>query len=204
VRIIVGAAPGGAFDISRFDWSVALGAARPAFIYLKPAGGRQQHCREAVVNAPADGHTLLLVSSVNASNARSTTSSTSISSATIAPLRAWFASPKSCWSSTFRPRRCPSSSPTPGQSGQDQHGIGWQRDRPHLGGELLKMEAASIWSTCHIAGARQRLTDLIGGQVQVMFIGPIEVVEHIKTGRLRALAVTRRSVWTCAGPAYGG
>ena len=39
-------------------------------------------------------------------------------------------------------------------------------------------------------GGAPALTDLIGGQVQVMFIGPIEVVEHIKTGRLRALAVS--------------
>ena len=61
---------------------------------------------------------------------------------------------------------------------------------PHLAGELFKMMAGVDIVHVPYRGGAPALTDLIGGQVQVMFIGPIEVVEHIKSGKLRALAVT--------------
>src|SRR5215467_6949166 len=69
VRILVGAAPGGVFDIlARLigQWlSARLG--QPFIIENKPGAG-SNIAAEAVVNSPADGYTLLLVSSVNASN----------------------------------------------------------------------------------------------------------------------------------------
>jgi len=61
---------------------------------------------------------------------------------------------------------------------------------PHLGGELFKMMAGVDMVHVPYRGGAPALTDLIGGQVQVMFIGPLEVLEHIRAGRLRALAVT--------------
>jgi len=61
---------------------------------------------------------------------------------------------------------------------------------PHLAGELFKMMAGVNMIHVPYRGGAPALTDLIGGQVQVMFIGPIEVVEHIKAGRLRGLAVS--------------
>jgi tripartite-type tricarboxylate transporter receptor subunit TctC len=61
---------------------------------------------------------------------------------------------------------------------------------PHLSGELFKMMTGVDMVHVPYRGGAPALADLIGGQVQVMFIGPIEVLEHIKAGRLRALAVT--------------
>jgi tripartite-type tricarboxylate transporter receptor subunit TctC len=44
-------------------------------------------------------------------------------------------------------------------------------------------------------GGAPALTDLIGGQVQVMFVGPAVAIDHLKSGRLRALAVTSVTRW---------
>ena len=62
VRIIVGFAAGGAADIARApDGSMAFGAARPAIRHREPAGRGSNIATEAVVRAPADGYTLLMV-----------------------------------------------------------------------------------------------------------------------------------------------
>jgi tripartite-type tricarboxylate transporter receptor subunit TctC len=59
-----------------------------------------------------------------------------------------------------------------------------------LYGELFNMMTGAHMVHVPYRGGPPALTDLIAGQVQVMFIGSIEVVEHIKAGKLLALAVT--------------
>src|SRR5262249_62298723 len=44
-------------------------------------------------------------------------------------------------------------------------------------------------------GGAPALPDLVGGQVQVMFVGPAVAIDHLKSGRLRALAVTSATRW---------
>jgi len=61
---------------------------------------------------------------------------------------------------------------------------------PHLAGELFKMMTGVNMVHVPYRGGAPALADLIAGQVQVLFIGPIEVIEQIRDGRLRALAVT--------------
>jgi tripartite-type tricarboxylate transporter receptor subunit TctC len=65
----------------------------------------------------------------------------------------------------------------------------------HMAGELFKMMAGVAMVHVPYRGGGPALTDLIGGQVQAMFPGTIASVEYIKTGKLRALAVTLRLVW---------
>ena len=60
----------------------------------------------------------------------------------------------------------------------------------HAFGELFKMKPVSNCCTCHIAASGPALTDLIGGQVQVMFDTLSQSIEYINPGELRALAVT--------------
>jgi tripartite-type tricarboxylate transporter receptor subunit TctC len=59
-----------------------------------------------------------------------------------------------------------------------------------MAGELFKMMAGVDMVHVPYRGGGAGLTDLLGGQVQVMFISTVSSIEHIKTGRLRALAVT--------------
>jgi tripartite-type tricarboxylate transporter receptor subunit TctC len=61
---------------------------------------------------------------------------------------------------------------------------------PHVTGELFKMMAGVDMVHVPYRGAAPAITDLLSGQVQVLFISPLVSIEHIKTGKLRALAVT--------------
>jgi tripartite-type tricarboxylate transporter receptor subunit TctC len=61
---------------------------------------------------------------------------------------------------------------------------------PHVAGELFKMMTGIDMVHVPYRGAVQALADLISGQVQAMFIVPTVVTEHIRAGKLRAVAVT--------------
>jgi len=62
----------------------------------------------------------------------------------------------------------------------------------HVSGELFKMMTGIDMVHVPYRGTGPALTDLLGGQVQVMFGGSLASVEHIRAGRLRALAVSMR------------
>lgn len=66
---------------------------------------------------------------------------------------------------------------------------------PHLSGELLKLIAGIQITHIPYKGSGPGVTDLLGGHVQMMFAGPLAIEQHIKNGRLRALAIAdkRRS-----------
>src|SRR4029078_1782129 len=61
---------------------------------------------------------------------------------------------------------------------------------PHVAGELFKMMTCVDIVHVPYRGAVQALSDLLSGQVQAMFIVPGVVTEHVKAGKLRAVAVT--------------
>ena len=61
---------------------------------------------------------------------------------------------------------------------------------PHLCGELFMMMTGTSMIHVPYRGGGPALTDLLGGQMQVYFPGTVSSIEYIKTGRLRALAVT--------------
>jgi len=60
---------------------------------------------------------------------------------------------------------------------------------PHLSGELLKLATGVAISHIPYKGAGPGIADVVGGHVQMMFVGPISIESHIRAGRLRALAV---------------
>ena len=60
----------------------------------------------------------------------------------------------------------------------------------HLSGELFKMMAGVDMVHLPYRGQGPALTDLLGGQAQVYFAATVGSIEYIRTGRLRALAVT--------------
>jgi tripartite-type tricarboxylate transporter receptor subunit TctC len=64
-----------------------------------------------------------------------------------------------------------------------------------MAGELFNMMARLNMVQVHYRGGAPATSDLIGGQVQAMFIGPVASMEHIKAGRLRVLASTTASRW---------
>jgi tripartite-type tricarboxylate transporter receptor subunit TctC len=76
---------------------------------------------------------------------------------------------------------------SPGKISMASAGIG---SGPHVAGELFKMMAGVDMVHVPYRGGGPALTDLLGGQVQVYFPTTVSSMEYIRTGRLRALAVT--------------
>ena len=70
------------------------------------------------------------------------------------------------------------------------HGSSGNGTTQHLAGELFKMMTGVSFTHVPYRGASQAITDLLGGQVQVLFEPLPASIEHIRSGKLRALAVT--------------
>ncbi len=193
VRIIVGFASGGTLDIiARLlgQWlSERLG--QPFVVENRPGGGGNIGT-DAVVRAPPDGYTLLLVGSPNMINATLYEKLNFTFIRDIAPVASIDRTPLVMEvNQSFPARSVPEfiayAKAKPGKINMASAGTGTGQ---HVAGELFKMMAGVDMTHVPYRSAGPALTDLIGGQVQVMFDGLPASIEHIRTGRLRALAVT--------------
>jgi tripartite-type tricarboxylate transporter receptor subunit TctC len=193
VRIIVGFAAGGAFDITARlvgQWlSDRLG--QPFIVENRPGAGTNI-ATEAVVRAPADGYTLLSGGAVNAVNATLYEKLNFDFIRDIAPVAGIIRFPNLMEvNPSFPAKTVPEfisyAKANPGKITFASTGIG---STQHLSGELFKMMTGVNMVHVPYRGAAPALTDLISGQVQVMF-GPLPPsIEFIRAGKLRALAVT--------------
>jgi len=193
VQIIVGLPAGSATDIvARLvgqGLSERLG--QPVIIENRPGVGTNIGT-EAVVRAPADGYTLLLVTPANAINAtlydklnfnfiRDITPVAGIlrvaNVMTVHPSISAHTVPEFIAYAKANPRKVNMAS----------SGIGLA---PHVSGELFKMMAGIDMVHVPYRGGGPALTDLIAGQVQVYFPTTVASIEYIRAGKLRALAVT--------------
>jgi tripartite-type tricarboxylate transporter receptor subunit TctC len=197
VRIIVGFAAGGAFDIvARLiaQWlSERLG--QPFLIENRPGAGGNV-ATEAVVKAPVDGYTLLLSGTTNAINATLYEKLNFNFIRDIAPVASinreaiLMVVHPSVPAKTI-PEFIAYAKANPGKVSFGSSGNG---TTPHVAGELFKLMAGVDLVHIPYRGAAPAITDLLGGQVQVVFAGVSNAVEYIKASRLRALAVPRRYV----------
>jgi tripartite-type tricarboxylate transporter receptor subunit TctC len=193
VRIIVGFAPGGGVDlIARLigQWlTERLG--QPFVIDNRPGGG-SNIATEAVVRAPADGYTLLLVTAANAINTTLYEKLSFNFIRDIAPVAGPIVVPNlmvvhpSVPAKTV-PEFIAYAKANPGKINIASGPIGGSS---HVSGELFKMMTGTHMVLVSYRGTAPAVTDLLGGQVQVMFNSPPASIEYIKAGRLRALAVT--------------
>jgi len=193
VRIIVGVAPGGSADIlARLmgPWlQERLG--QPFIIENRPGGGTNI-ATEAVVKSPPDGYTLLLVGPPNALNATLYGKLNFVFLRDIAPVATITRQPQvmvvhpSVPAKTV-PEFIAYAKANPGKVNMASAGNGAPG---HVAGELFKMMTGVNMMHVPYRGAGPALTDLLGGQVQVTFVGTSGAVEYIKAGTLRALAIT--------------
>jgi tripartite-type tricarboxylate transporter receptor subunit TctC len=193
VRVIVGFGAGTAADIvARLigAWlSERLG--QPFIIENRPGAGSNM-AAQAVVRAPADGHTLLLVTTTNAINATLYNNLDFNLSPDIAPVAGLIHVPNvlvvnpSLPANTV-PEFIAYAKANPGKLNFASVGNGTM---PHVSGELFNMMAGVDMVNVQYHGAPAALTDLLAGRVQVYFASTIVSIEHIRAGKLRALAVT--------------
>jgi tripartite-type tricarboxylate transporter receptor subunit TctC len=193
VRVIVPFAAGGSTDISGrliSQWlSERVGQ---QFIVENRPGGGTNIGTEAVVRAPPDGYTLLIPGATNAINATLYEKLNFNFIRDIAPVASVVRSPLVMEvNSSFPAKNVPEfiayAKANPGKINMASSGTG---ATPHMAGELFKFMAGVNMLHIPYRGDAPAITDLIGGQVQVYFGGLAAAIEHIRAGRLRALAVT--------------
>jgi len=193
VRIIVGFAPGGATDImARLigQWlSERLGQ---QFIVENRPGAASNIGTEVVVNAPPDGYTLLVVTSVNTVNATLYERLNFNLIGDIAPVASLHREPfvvavnPSVPVKTI-PEFITHAKANPDRINMASAGVG---SGNHIAGELFKMMTGVKLVHVPYRGGGPALVDLLGGQVQVLFATMSSSIEYIRGGKLRALAVT--------------
>jgi tripartite-type tricarboxylate transporter receptor subunit TctC len=193
VRIIVGFPAGGGVDIlARLmgRWlSERLG--QPFVIENQPGAGTNI-ATEAVVNASPDGYTLLMAGASNAINATFYDKLNYNFIRDIAPVAGIMRAPLvmvviPSFPAKTVPEFIAYAKANPGKINMASPGNG---TAGHLCGELFKMMAGVDMIHMPYRGGASALAGLIGEQVQVMFDGILLASEHIKTGKLRGLAIT--------------
>jgi tripartite-type tricarboxylate transporter receptor subunit TctC len=193
VRLVIGYPPGGSADITARligQWlSERLG--QPVVIESRPGAGTNI-ATETVVNAPPDGYTLLLVAPANAINATLYEKLNHNFMRDIAPVAGLIRFPNvivvnpSVPAKTV-PELIAYAKANPGKLNMASSGAG---STIHVSGELFKMMTGINMVHVPYRGGAPALTDLISGQVQVMFDNVPTSLEFIRAGKLRPLAVT--------------
>jgi tripartite-type tricarboxylate transporter receptor subunit TctC len=193
VHLIVPVAPAGASDIvARLIGQWLSERIGQQFVIDNRPGGGSNIGTEAVVRAPADGYTLLMVGSYNATNASLYDKLNFNFIRDITPVASLLRVPfvmvvnPSVPAKTV-PEFITYAKANPRKLNMASAGTG---TGAHIAGELFKMMAGVNLVHVPYRGAGPALTDLLGGQVQVVFASTVASIEYIRAGRLRALAVT--------------
>jgi tripartite-type tricarboxylate transporter receptor subunit TctC len=195
VRIVVPYPPGGGADILARAIGQRLAEAwkQPVVVENK-AGAGGSIGTESVARAPADGYTLLMASpshSINASLYKNLSFDTlkafqPVTLAASGPL-VLVVSPSAPFQSVKD--LIAYAKANPGKISYASAGTG---SSPHMAGELLALQAGVEMTHIPYKGTAPALVDLMGGRVQ-MFFGPVPtILEHVRAGKLKMLAVTTK------------
>ena len=192
-KIIAGFAAGGGVDITARligQW-LADHLGQP-FVVENRTGAGGNIGTETVVNAAPDGYTLLLATVPNAVNASLYEKLSFNFVRDIAPVAGVIRVPMVVLVHPSVPAQTLAefiayAKANPGKVNMASAGSG---SAPHMAGELFKMMAGVDMVHVPYRGQGPALSDLLGGQVQILFAAAPGTAEYVKTGKLRALAVT--------------
>jgi len=193
VHWIVGYTPGGGNDIiARLMGQWLQDRLGQSFIIENRPGAASNIATDVVVKAPADGYTLLLINFANGANATMYKNLRFDFIRDIAPVAGIVTVPnlilvnQSVPAKTL-PEFIAFAKANPGKVTMASSGIG---STGHLAQELLKMMTGIELVHVPYRGNGPAVTDLLGGQVQSLIASMPSVIEHVKAGKVRALAVT--------------
>ncbi len=193
VTLVVGAAPGGSTDIVARAIGKRLQDAinQPVMVDNKPAGGGVI-AYAFVAKAPADGYTLAVLSSTLTTGAAVRTNLPYDALKSFKPVAMVARGPLVVAVSADSPYKSMGEllSAARANPGKLNYGTSGSGSINHFATELI-METARIKMT-HIPykGMAPAVTDLLGGQIQVLVAAAPSILSHVKSGRVRALAVT--------------
>jgi tripartite-type tricarboxylate transporter receptor subunit TctC len=193
VRIVVPVPAGGPPDLAARligQW-LAERLGQPFVVENRASAGGNVGT-EGVVRAPADGYTLLLAFAGSAINATLFEKLDYNFIRDIAPVASINHIPLVLVSNpSFPAKTVPEliayAKANPGKVNMATAGVG---TLPQVAGELFKMLAGTHIVSVRYRGSAPAVTDLLGGQVEVAFLDTVSTIEHIKSGRLRALGVS--------------
>jgi tripartite-type tricarboxylate transporter receptor subunit TctC len=193
VRLIVGWPPGGAADVvGRLTGQLLSERLGQQFVIENRPGAGGNLAAEAVVRAPPDGYTLLMIGSNNAWNVTLYDNLSFDFVRDIAPVASIIRGVGVLVvHPSFQAKSVPNliayAKANPGKINMGSGGVGSPQ---HVYGELFKMMAGVDMLHVPYRGGAPALTDLLAGQVQIMFDTLSTSIEHIRAGKLRPLAVT--------------
>ena len=193
VKWIVGYPAGGSTDIlARIFGQWLSDRLGQQFIIENRPGGGNNIGTEAVINSPPDGYTVLLVNPANAINTKLYVNLKFDFLRDIAPVAGFIRVPNVMEVNPDVPAKSVAefisyAKANPGKINMASSGNGTSI---HLSGELFKLMTGVDLVHVPYRGSAPALTDLLGGQVQVMFDNMPSSIEHIRAGKLRALGVT--------------
>src|SRR5262245_11513428 len=193
VRIVVGFAAGGQNDVvARLmgQW-LAERLGQPFVVENRPGAGGNIGT-EVVVRAPPDGHTLVMIAPSSTINVTLYDKLNFNFTRDIAPVatitrQAQVMVVNPSFPAKTVPEFIAYAKTNPRKLNMASGGTGTGQ---HLTGELFKLMAGINMLHVPYRGGAPAITDLIAGQVQVMFTSPPGMIEYITAGKLRALAVT--------------
>jgi tripartite-type tricarboxylate transporter receptor subunit TctC len=193
VRIVVAATAGGTTDIlARLFGQLLSERLGQQFLIDNRAGGSNNIGTEVVVRAPADGHTLLLANTVNAINATLYSRLNYNFIRDIAPVASLDREPNVV---VLHPSIPATTVPefisfVKANVGRVNIGSAGYGTTSHMASALLKLMTGVSFVHVPYRGGALAVSDLLGGQIQAMFVTLPGAIEYIRGGKLRALAVT--------------
>lgn len=194
VRFIIPLAPGGGVDITARTVAPRLAAlwGQTVVVDNRP-GGTGAIGLEAAARAQPDGHTIVMITGTH--TARRATHHGRLTYDLLKDFRAVTQMTRQSYVLVLHPGVAAKSIPellalARAKPGGLTYGSAGQGSLQHLSGALLG--ALTNTNLLHVAykGGGPALADVLAGQISMVFATPLESVPHIKTGRLRALAVT--------------
>jgi tripartite-type tricarboxylate transporter receptor subunit TctC len=193
VHLIAGFPPGGVVDVfARLIGQSLSERLGQVFVIENRAGAGGNLAAEAVVKAPPDGYTLLMIGSNNAWNVTLYNHLSFNFTRDITPVASIYRGPAvlvvhPSFPAKSVPELITYAKSNPGKINMASGGVG---STQHVYGELFKMMAGVDMLHVPYRGGGPALSDLLAGQVPVMFDTLATSIEHIRAGKLRALAVT--------------
>jgi tripartite-type tricarboxylate transporter receptor subunit TctC len=193
IHLVVPVPPGGTFDIVARLVAQSLSERLGQQVVIENRGGAGTNIGTAVVaHATADGYTLLLAGSPGAINATLYDNLDFSFARDIAPVASIERAPLiMAVNLTFPAKTVPEfisyAKTNPGKINMGSGGVG---STGHVAGELFNLMAGLKMAHVPYRGEAPAVTDVLGGQVHVIFSTPGSVINFVKSGTLRALAVT--------------
>jgi len=191
VKILVGFAPGGAMDIvaRTVGQKMAAGLGQPVVVDNKPGAASNIAIRQ-LIDSPPDGYTVMLVANGLTANPFLYTQQPFDPNADVVPitlvarLPVVIAANASSDLTTLR-KMIDASKAKPGSVNYGSPGSG---STPHLAIELFARSAGIQLTHIPYKGGSPAIADVLGGQLPLVAVNAVEVLPHVKAGKLRILA----------------